>query len=324
MAQLIKLEDYISRYEWDAYRYPGQYIRLKQDNWKKLKTQWLLDQEAAAAEVNTEEEPKKEEQREKRFDWNVFRKKREEPPEETEEKPERAFREYLARYSEKDLKHYFLDYLFPIQLKWATSTVTEVSFVKTAYNYDKRLKYLLQRFPDTFLIMYKPVFSIRKAPIDCDTIMITPLGIEILSWVEAPEGTRIIAGDERKWAMESGGERRTILNPVISLRRTEHVVRSILGAKGIDFPIRKTILAKPNQILYATEPYQTDIIDQLRYPEWFEEKRQLRSPLKSIQLRSADALLAHTRTSSVKRPEWEEEKTYLQVGDETEEPREQT
>jgi hypothetical protein len=37
MAQLIKMQDYISRYEQDIYRYPTQFARLKKQQWDKLK-----------------------------------------------------------------------------------------------------------------------------------------------------------------------------------------------------------------------------------------------------------------------------------------------
>lgn len=40
MAQLIKLQDYISRYEIDLARYPTQFIRLKQNQWERIKYQW--------------------------------------------------------------------------------------------------------------------------------------------------------------------------------------------------------------------------------------------------------------------------------------------
>src|SRR5699024_11549297 len=43
VAQLIKLRDYISRYELDIYRYPSQYIRLKRDRWEKLLLSWESD-----------------------------------------------------------------------------------------------------------------------------------------------------------------------------------------------------------------------------------------------------------------------------------------
>ena len=37
MAQLIKMQDYISRYEQDIYRYPTQFAKLKKQQWDKLK-----------------------------------------------------------------------------------------------------------------------------------------------------------------------------------------------------------------------------------------------------------------------------------------------
>ncbi len=40
MAQLVKLLDYVSRYENDLSRYPTQYIRLKTSQWKRMKIQW--------------------------------------------------------------------------------------------------------------------------------------------------------------------------------------------------------------------------------------------------------------------------------------------
>ncbi|MFD2761894.1 hypothetical protein [Lentibacillus juripiscarius] len=43
MAQLIKLEDDVSRYEWNMYRYPGQFMRLKQDQWSKLHCLWTTN-----------------------------------------------------------------------------------------------------------------------------------------------------------------------------------------------------------------------------------------------------------------------------------------
>ena len=41
MGQLIKLQDYISRYEQDIYRYPTQFVRLKKQQWSKLHEAFL-------------------------------------------------------------------------------------------------------------------------------------------------------------------------------------------------------------------------------------------------------------------------------------------
>ncbi|MFE4585135.1 hypothetical protein ACFRA1_07715, partial [Bacillus subtilis] len=36
MAQIIKIHDYISRYELDPYHYINQFVRLKKERWLSL------------------------------------------------------------------------------------------------------------------------------------------------------------------------------------------------------------------------------------------------------------------------------------------------
>ncbi|ARI76757.1 hypothetical protein [Halobacillus mangrovi] len=53
MAQLIKLQDYISRYETSIYQYPSQFIRLKRENWSKFQhlfEQGLLEEDVEELE----------------------------------------------------------------------------------------------------------------------------------------------------------------------------------------------------------------------------------------------------------------------------------
>lgn len=40
MAQLIKLQDYVSRYAQDIYLYPSRYVRLKKKQWEGIKAKW--------------------------------------------------------------------------------------------------------------------------------------------------------------------------------------------------------------------------------------------------------------------------------------------
>src|SRR5699024_7869393 len=79
--------------------------------------------------------------------------------------------EQILPETELQLRHYFLDKLFPFQLKWATSTVSDVSFVYQQYERDETLKFFLQRLPDIYLLMYYPIFNIKKAPVDAEIIL---------------------------------------------------------------------------------------------------------------------------------------------------------
>ena len=40
MAQLVKLQDYVSRYQSDLKRYPTQFVRLKKQQWDRTKEEW--------------------------------------------------------------------------------------------------------------------------------------------------------------------------------------------------------------------------------------------------------------------------------------------
>ncbi|MGP4108247.1 NERD domain-containing protein [Virgibacillus sp. L01] len=306
MAQLIKLQDYISRYEWNPYRYPSQYMRLKQDNWKKI--QYQSENENT---VEAEEEGHVE-QNSAFSKWKSFFKTGNWHAEEKDSDEE----ENNLPKTEKDLKQYFLDKLFPLQLKWATSTVTDVSFMDKRFYHDDRLKFFLQRFPDTYLLMYYPIFNIKNAPVDGEIILLSPIGIEIIYIIEEEPKAKIVADDERTWIVKDKEEQSKILSPMIALKRTEQLVRSILSIEDIEFPVNKVVLSRVNNIEFHSEPFNTKIIGKYSYEKWFKEKRSLVSPLKSSQLKIADLLLKNCRSTFVKRPEWEEDTNTFSVGKE--------
>lgn len=294
MAQLIKLNDYVSRYEWNVYRYPSQYMRLKQDNWKKLYGLWNAPIEEVIPEGQDAEPAVSTFSKWKHiFKRGIVN----ETPAQDQGLPE----------TEQELKQYFLDELYPVQLKWASSTVADISFMQKGYEDDQTLKYFLQRFPDTYLLMYYPVFTIKKAPIDGEIILISPIGVEIIYLLKEDQSATIVATNGRAWKVETNRQESTILSPLLALKRTEQIVKSILHKNEIDFPVQKVVLSKTNPIVVDDEAYDTKIVGKQAYKNWFTKKRNLVSPLKNRQLKVADALLKHCRTTSIKRPEWEEE-----------------
>src|SRR5699024_2963973 len=104
---------------------------------------------------------------------------------------------------EIDLKYYFLEQLYPFQLKWATSTLVEKSFMSERYLNDPLLKNLLMRFPDNIFVMYEPLFEIKQAPVELDIILITPIGIEVVHFMDPKHPEAVIsAGDERTWTID--------------------------------------------------------------------------------------------------------------------------
>lgn len=294
MAQLVKIFDCISRYEWNPYRYPSQFIRLKQENWKQLYKLWQDTPVEETEEASTDKGAFQ-----RIFNWSGFLKKEEDLPEENHS---------FQQLTEMELKSYFLDKLLPIQMKWATSTVSDVSFIDQHIYDDERLTYFLQRFPDIYFVMFYPILQIKDAAFDAEIILIGPLGIEIIYLLDAAESAIIYADEERTWTVEKDFEKKTILSPLLTLRRNEHVIKGILQARNVHIPIRKTVLARKNVIISNREPYNTRVVGLYDYEKWFQEKRSIQLPLKHSQLHALETLLMYCLTTSVRRPEWEEEK----------------
>ena len=306
MAQLIKLKDYISRYELDIYRYPSQYIRLKREKWNKLYQSWMSGLDGNNDENNNQEQLQKESLLSK---WNLFRKKKMQEPEidPVEELP----------VNEEDLRVNFLNQLYPFQLKWATSSLSYVSFMDQQFNYDKNLKYFLQRFPDNYLLMYYPILNIKKAPIDGDLILISPVQINIIYLLDDYADDNIIVADERTWIAEKDSQQSRFLSPIHALKRTEQIIKSILKQKDLSYSIKKTVIAKNNNLILQQAPYNIEMVGKYEHDKWFKNMRELDTPLKSQQLKVAGQLLDFCLTSSVKRPEWEEgQDDFRTVGEE--------
>src|SRR5699024_11338212 len=138
------------RYESNPFHYPSQYIRLKKENWNKLQNRWLSEMNNSPRDVQ------KFEPELKKSKWLLFNRNQQTTQQHTD------LNNPPLPNTEGQLKQYFLNQLYPIQLKWATSTISHESFTKVNLRDKETLKYFLQRFPDIYYLMYHPVFNIEK------------------------------------------------------------------------------------------------------------------------------------------------------------------
>jgi hypothetical protein len=312
MAQLIKLQDYVSRYETDLYRYPSQFVRLKKQQWEKMKQHWENGELPPASPIIKDEEQVLEKNSMKEKLFSLFKKKEDEKEEfssSIQANDEEITFEMDSHHdisTEEELKVSFLDLVFDFQLRWASSTIMEKSYVDNSYHYDERLRYLLQRFPDNILVMYNPVLKIKHAPVELETILITPTGIWCLTFLEFEEGTAYIGSGERFWLKKWGDVETKVLNPLIGLRRMEGILHQIIQYAGVDLPIHKGVISRNGYIDYPQAPVGIQFLDKRLHNEWFQQQRSSSSPIKSVQLKAAQAILEYCQTTSFKRLQWGE------------------
>ncbi|NMH67476.1 NERD domain-containing protein [Bacillus sp. RO3] len=315
MAQLIKLQDYVSRYETDLYRYPSQFVRLKKQQWEKMRQYWENGNVPEPIPPKKDEEHVEDRSSMKDKLFSLFKKKQAEEEELSEstqpndEEIEFEMDGYQGFSTEEELKVSFLNLVFEFQLKWASSTIMEKSYVDNSYHYDERLRYLLQRFPDNIFVMYNPVLKIKQAPVELETILITPTGIWCLTFLEFEEGTAYIGSGERFWLKKWGDVEMKVLNPLIGLRRMERILRQIIQHRGVDLPIYQAVVSRNGYIDYPQAPTGIQFLDSKLHDEWFQKQRSNSSPIKGVQLKAAQAIMEYCQTTSFKRLKWEEQAT---------------
>ncbi|MGD7044290.1 NERD domain-containing protein [Jeotgalibacillus proteolyticus] len=314
MAQLIKLQDYVSRYEKDSLRYPSQFVRLKKQQWSKIKEQWeegsvfLNDEDAKQFRNDIQGK----EGLVKRF-RKIWVKEEEHPLSEAAEQPSESDsfnfepKVYYRPDTLDDLKHLYMDQLYQIQLTWASSTLTEKSYVDGKYAREEPLRFFLQRFPDTYLVMYEPVMLIKKAPIELDILVFTPTELWCITLLEDADQSAYLGSMNRFWTVKAGEQEKRMLNPSISLDRTETIIKGLFNQQNLDFPIRKAIISRNGYIDFKDAPYGLTLLDKKSFPDWFSQQRSMRAPLKGAQLRAVKTVLDLTQTTSVRRMMWSEE-----------------
>lgn len=311
LGQLIKLQDYISRYELDTYRYAGQFIRLKKQQWEKLKSAWEENSLDSLQSIKQREEQASSDERRFLFNFFISWKQKGEEIESTPQtnRPNEEFGDGVdlsTLYGTQpktieELKQVFLDHIFDFQMKWASSTVREKSYVDKEFYYDPTLKFFLQRFPDTYLVLYKPIFLLKKAPIEVEFIIITPTATWCISFLEGKDNSVFVGSNERFWIERQGDREQKVLSPLIGLFRMERIVKKIYSLYNIEMPVRKVVLNRNGFIEFPLVPYNVEIVEKRNYEKWFASMRNMVSPLKHIQLKAANALLQYCQTTCVRR-----------------------
>lgn len=311
MAQLVKLLDYVSRYQNDLSRYPTQYIRLKNSQWDRMKRQWEMEGDLSDwRQIPDEPEEPVEETKWFSSIFNML--KRTGPTEIDEEEEVKIDGDetdifdfnpniiYQPKNLE-ELRKLYLDQLFHFQLKWASSTMLEHSRMDANYMRDPLLRSFTQKLPDSFLLFYYPILKVKKAPVELDVILITPIDCLCIKVLEQEDVAAFIGNNERFWMKKLGDAETKVLNPLIGLNRMEKIVTGIISTQGIEFPVRKILVSRNGYIDYPGVPFDTKIIDRRTYDNWFSSLQKSVTPMKFNQFKAAQSILDNVQTTAVSR-----------------------
>jgi len=322
----VKLQDYISRYQIDLARYPTQFVRLKRNQWDRVKYQWETGEELQEWEHFEETE---EIEDKKRFSFIKrllpVRKKIEDAEDEDDIESVKVDSELMDEDDEipeeettlffepnivyapqtlEELKRMFLDQFFQFQLKWASSTLREKSYVDPRFLRDSLLRAFLQRLPDSYLVFYYPILKLKKAPVELDVVIMTPTDCICITVLEQESQAVYVANGDRFWTKKIGALDKKLLNPLINLNRMESILSQVFKQEGVSIPIRKVLLSRNGYFDYPGSAFGLQFIDKRKYTEWFQFLRSSKSPMKHMQIRAAQAILSTVETTSFNRNLW--------------------
>lgn len=314
MAQLVKLADYISRYQVDLNKYPTQYIRLKKTQWDRLKRRWeagdtfQLEPDLPIVEEETDVKPNR---LNRLFKWIRRDKGGNDEEYEIEGESEGAGNqqdygsfEPKIRYRPntlQELRLMFLEQLYQFQLKWASSTALEKSHVEAKFQRDMLLRMMTTQLPDTYFLLYHPVLKVKNAPVELDILLITPTETICMTVLEKEEHAAFIGGQDRFWLKKNGDMESKVLNPLISLNRMETILQHLYRQTKTDMAIRKVVLSRTGYIDYPGSLYGVEFVDRRNYAQWFEQLKTSHFPMKHIQFKAVQSLLDTAQTTSFHR-----------------------
>ena len=301
MAQLVKLLDYISRYENDLTRYPNQFLSLKKYHWDRMKVQW----EQGADHTMWEQFPEEKESKGFSSLLRFFAPRQAEQEnletEEFEEEDDFGFSPNIVYAPDtiEQLHKLYLDQLFHFQIKWASSTLADKSRVAPKYMRDSLLRSFAQQLPDSYLLFYNPIIKLQNAPVELDIIIVTPVECMCITILEEEDLAAFMGSSDRFWTKRYRDKESKLLNPLISLNRMGKIVSQLFKERETDFPIRKYLISRNGYIDYPTSAFDIKVIDRRTYADWFSSIGASTTPLKFSQFQAAQAILDVGQTTAV-------------------------
>ncbi|MFJ7953146.1 nuclease-related domain-containing protein [Lysinibacillus sp. NPDC096418] len=325
MAQLVKIQDYVSRYQIDLARYPTQFVRLKKSQWDRVKMQWISGEDITEWQHDDNDTNIESEDKERfAFFKKIFSGRQKVDEEDIEQvdvsnelmNDEDAIPEeettltfepriVYAPQSIHELKRMFKDQFFHFQMKWASSTLREKSYVDPRFMRDTLLRTLLLNLPDNYLVFYYPILKVKKAPIELDVVLLSPTECICVTVLEAENQAVYVGNSERFWVKKVGTKDLKVLNPTINLSRMESVLTQLFKQDGVDMPIRKVVLTRNGYFDYPGAPYNIQMVDHRNYGEWLDQLTKSSSPMKHMQIRAAQTVLNNVQTTSFNRDIWQ-------------------
>ncbi|WP_010630467.1 hypothetical protein [Sporolactobacillus vineae] len=190
----------------------------------------------------------------------------------------------------------FEHWLFRMQLDWATRTADRRSACPDDMQRALWVQKLLHQINDLSFIAYKPVLLTRSGAVQLDSLLITNDVVWCILSLPGETGSVFQEISGRRWREIISGGERTLISPLISLKRTQKVIDAFLKQEGLEMRTASAVLSTESFIEFVPDDRGVSLVDRRSLRNWLDEIARHSLILKKGQVLAAEALLAHFET----------------------------
>ncbi|MCI1856832.1 MAG: NERD domain-containing protein [Sporolactobacillus sp.] len=191
----------------------------------------------------------------------------------------------------------FDDWLYRMQLEWATKTAERTSECPEELQRDGDLQKLLRILSDRSLLLYRPVLLTGQAAVQLDSLLLTDDEIWCVHVLKGEAGSVFQEISERKWQEIVNGGTRELLNPLIALKRTRAVVEAFCRKCGVaGLSVVAAVYAPDGYIEFVPGERGIRFVDRRSKRDWFTQINRHTFMVKKDQALIAEGLLRHCET----------------------------
>lgn len=194
--------------------------------------------------------------------------------------------------SETQLQKMLADRRHIQKLQFACDGLMERDLPHLAFLREIAYQKMRKEWNERHFFLFRPVIEWNGATVELSHLIIGPSHLYLLEWLEGDRSIYHVS-KEKTWIHQPfKGENTRVINPLISLSRTEELVRQILPSyAGV---IQKVVLAPDGYFDQIPDIRSTQFVGRSEYAHWIKQVNGRAPIVKAQQIRDVATLLEQT------------------------------
>lgn len=152
---------------------------------------------------------------------------------------------------------------------------------------------MLHLLNDQFGMFYRAVIQYQQGEVELSPFVVGPSAIYILDWLDGEESIYHIKRSKLWREQPFKASPKNIVNPLISLKRTEDILRLILGSEFM-LPIERVVIASQGYFDQMPKETTTTYVSKVDFTEWLRKMNLSAVHTKAFQMRVCEQILKET------------------------------